>query len=126
MIQENLTILIILYQEKIDVIKKCLDQLKQFKIIIDDGSHILSHIIKNLLFFFKYLEKGGYFVVEDFNAPRNYDYLNDSNNQELFFDEILLVAASSPVTGRHQPLLAERLLTIINHFWCSCFAAKTC
>ena len=62
---------------------------KQFKIIIDDGSHILSHIIKNLLFFFKYLEKGGYFVVEDFNAPRNYDYLNDSNNQELFFDEIL-------------------------------------
>ena len=62
---------------------------KQFKIIIDDGSHILSHIIKNLLFFFKYLQKGGYFVVEDFNAPRNYDYLNDSNNQELFFDEIL-------------------------------------
>ena len=41
------------------------------------------------MFFFKYLEKGGFFVVEDFNAPRNYNYLNDSNNQELFFDEIL-------------------------------------
>ena len=63
---------------------------KLFKIIIDDGSHILSHIIKNLLFFLKYLEKDGYFVVEDFNGPRNYDFLNDSNNQELFFDDILL------------------------------------
>ena len=39
MIQENLTILIILYQEKIDVIKKCLDQLKQFKIIIIDNAN---------------------------------------------------------------------------------------
>ena len=62
---------------------------KKFKIIIDDGSHILSHLIKNLFFFIKYLEKGGYFVVEDFNFPKIYNHLNDSKNEELFFDEIL-------------------------------------
>ena len=62
---------------------------KSFKIIIEDGSHILSHIIKNLIFFLKYLDNDGYFVVEDFNAPKNYNYLNDCANSELFFDEIL-------------------------------------
>ena len=37
MIQKNLTVLIILYQENIDVVKKCLDQLKKFKVIIIDN-----------------------------------------------------------------------------------------
>ena len=63
---------------------------KSFKIIVEDGSHILSHIIKNLLFFLKYLDNGGYFVIEDFNAPKNHNYLNDCADSELFFDEILL------------------------------------
>ncbi len=62
---------------------------KKFKIIIDDGSHILSHMIKNLFFFIKYLEKDGYFVIEDFNFPKFYNHLNDGENEELFFDEIL-------------------------------------
>ena len=62
---------------------------KKFKIIIDDGSHVLSHIIKNLFFFIRYLEKDGYFVVEDFNFPKIYNYLNDCKNDELFFDEII-------------------------------------
>ena len=39
MIQENLSILIILYQENIDVVKKCLDQLKKFKVIIIDNAN---------------------------------------------------------------------------------------
>ena len=39
MIQKNLTILIILYQENIDVVKKCLDQLKKFKVIIIDNAN---------------------------------------------------------------------------------------
>ena len=39
MIQENLTILIILYQENIDVVKKCLDHLKKFKVIIIDNAN---------------------------------------------------------------------------------------
>ena len=39
MIQKNLTVLIILYQENIDVVKKCLDQLKKFKVIIIDNAN---------------------------------------------------------------------------------------
>ena len=66
-----------------------INKTKSDRIIIEDGSHILSHIIKNLLFFLKYLQSGGFFVVEDFNAPKNHDYLNDCGNKELFFDEIL-------------------------------------
>tara|TARA_B100000401_G_scaffold259584_1_gene176559 strand:+ start:62 stop:814 length:753 start_codon:yes stop_codon:yes gene_type:complete len=62
---------------------------KKFKVIIDDGSHILTHILKNLIFFFKFVEKGGYFVVEDYNFPKIYKHLNDGGNDELFFDEVL-------------------------------------
>ena len=47
MIQKNLTILIILYQENIDVVKKCLDQLKKFKVIIIDNANDID--LKNNL-----------------------------------------------------------------------------
>ena len=47
-------------------------------------------MIKNLFFFFKYLEKGGYFIIEDFNMPKKYNFLNDGGNEELFLDEIIL------------------------------------
>ena len=47
MIQKNLTILIILYQENIDIVKKCLDQLKKFKVIIIDNANDIE--LKNKL-----------------------------------------------------------------------------
>ena len=62
---------------------------KKFKIIIDDGSHLLSDIIHNLNFFFKHLDKGGYYVIEDFNYPKYFNFLNDSNNKELLVDQII-------------------------------------
>ena len=63
---------------------------KNFKIIIDDGSHILTHIIKNLKFFFKKVESGCYFIIEDFNAPRDQIHLNDGKGGEIFIDDMLL------------------------------------
>ncbi len=39
MINEKLTILIILYEENLDIIKKCLDQIKGFRIIIIDNAN---------------------------------------------------------------------------------------
>ena len=63
---------------------------KKFKIIIDDGSHILTHIIKNLISFFKNVESGSYYIIEDFNAPEYYDYLNDAEEKELFIKNILI------------------------------------
>ena len=66
------------------------------------NGHCILHIMKKELattggtcivpvfFFFKYLEKGGYFIIEDFNMPKKYNFLNDGKNEELFLDEIIL------------------------------------
>lgn len=61
----------------------------KFKIIIDDGSHLLSDIIHNLKFFFKFLDKDGYYVIEDYNHPKYFSYLNDMGDKELLFEEII-------------------------------------
>ena len=62
---------------------------KKFKIIIDDGSHLLNDIIHNLKFFYKFLDKGGFYVIEDFNHPKYFHFLNNSNNKELHIDKLI-------------------------------------
>ena len=68
-------------------LRKFIDN-KKFKIIIDDGSHILTHIIKNLKFFIKKVESDCYYIIEDFNAPKDQIHLNDSNGKEIFIEEM--------------------------------------
>ena len=63
--------------------------IEKFKIVIDDASHILTDMIKSLKFFFEYVEKGGYFILEDFNAPIYFESLDDSNGKEILINEIL-------------------------------------
>ena len=48
-----------------------------FDIIIDDGSHKLSDILKAFRFFFKNLRKSGFYIIEDYKFPNYYDHLND-------------------------------------------------
>lgn len=62
---------------------------KKFKIIIDDASHILTDMIRSLKFFFNYLENGGIFIIEDFNAPLYFNSLNDSNCKEIMMEDLL-------------------------------------
>ena len=62
---------------------------KKFEVIIDDGSHLLNDMIFSLKFFFKYLDKKGIYVIEDFNAPVYFKELNDGKNNELLIQEIL-------------------------------------
>ena len=62
---------------------------KKFKIIIDDGSHLLKDIIHNLKFFYQFLDYGGYYIIEDYNHPKYYKFLNNSNNQEILVDKII-------------------------------------
>ena len=31
------------------------------------------------------------YIIEDFNLPKYYKYLNDSNNKEIYIDEILKI-----------------------------------
>ena len=46
-------------------------------------------MIFSLKFFFKYLDKKGIYVIEDFNAPVYFKELNDGKNNELLIQEIL-------------------------------------
>ena len=63
---------------------------KFFDLIIDDGSHLLSDIKKNFLFFFEYLNPGGYYVIEDYNHPKYYEYANDIQNNEQLISDFLI------------------------------------
>ena len=60
---------------------------EKFDLIIDDGSHNLSDILVALKFFFRILQKGGLYVIEDFKHPNYYDYNN--NLDHIFVDEFL-------------------------------------
>lgn len=46
-------------------LQSIVDQVGEFDIIIDDGSHINKHIISTFEFMFQYLKSGGLYVVED-------------------------------------------------------------
>jgi hypothetical protein len=48
----------------------------------------LSDIVRNFKYFTKFLEKGGYCVVEDYNHTKYFKYLNNANN-ELLFDMVI-------------------------------------
>ena len=56
--------------------------------MIDDGSHIYSDILKNLIFFFKKVKSGGYYVIEDFNHYKFYNELNDKDNNSLEIQDV--------------------------------------
>ena len=62
---------------------------KNFDIIIDDGSHIYSEMLKNFEIFFKKVKPGGIYIIEDFNAYKSYSYLNDTNQTSLDIEDIL-------------------------------------
>jgi hypothetical protein len=75
-------------KENLDLFEKKFRN-KKFTIIIDDGSHFLKDMITSLKFFLKYLNSSGIFIFEDFNAPKYFKELENSNGKELLFDEIL-------------------------------------
>jgi len=58
-----------------------------FDLIIDDGSHNLSDILISLKFFFKFIKKGGLYIIEDFKHPNYYDY--NRNIEHILVDQVL-------------------------------------
>ena len=58
-----------------------------FDVIIDDGSHYLSDILFSLNTLFRYVKKGGIYVIEDFNHPNYYDY--NKNIDHILVNQIL-------------------------------------
>ena len=56
------------------------ENIKSFDIIIDDGSHILSDQLKTIDYFFKYLNKNGYYVIEDYRFSEYIPHLKDTDD----------------------------------------------
>lgn len=67
------------FQNKIDFEKKIIS----WDIIIDDGSHILSHQHKSINYFFRYLKLGGLYVIEDYKFPEYFMHLKDIDDFTL-------------------------------------------
>jgi len=56
---------------------------KKFDIIIDDGSHILSDQLFSINYFYKFLNKGGYYIIEDFKFPNYFKRCNDVDENTI-------------------------------------------
>jgi hypothetical protein len=63
-------------------------KITSFDVIIDDGSHILSDILKNFFFFYKLLKSKGIYIIEDYKHPNYFPYLNDKKHHFLI-DKVL-------------------------------------
>ena len=60
---------------------------KYFDIIIDDGSHNLSDILIALKILFKFLDRGGIYIIEDYKYPNYYRYNKDVD--DILIDKML-------------------------------------
>ncbi len=60
-----------------------LEKIKFFDIIIDDGSHILSHQLVALNYFFKYTKKKGFYIIEDYKFPEYFSHLKDVSEPSI-------------------------------------------
>ena len=70
------------------MVKKFLDSINFnnnsfFDIIIDDGSHLLSHQLKSLDIFYKLVSPGGYYIIEDYKFCEFFDHLKDTEDPPL-------------------------------------------
>ena len=54
-----------------------------FDIIIDDGSHLLSHQLKSLDIFYNLVAPGGYYVIEEYRFCEFLDHLKDTSDPPL-------------------------------------------
>jgi demethylmacrocin O-methyltransferase len=61
-------------------LKNVINQIGSPDIIIDDGSHINSHVIETFMFLFPLLKEGGIYVIEDTETSYWPDYGGDSEN----------------------------------------------
>jgi len=59
----------------------------KFDLIVDDGSHNLSDILIGLSQLFKYLEKNGIYVIEDFKYPNYFKY--NKNVDDILVNDLI-------------------------------------
>jgi len=63
-------------------LKEMLNEISPLDLIIDDGSHINSHVIESFKILFPFLKEGGIYVIEDTQTSYWPDYGGDSDDLE--------------------------------------------
>ena len=63
------------------------ETIKYFDVIIDDGSHKLSDQLIALNFFYKFVSKSGFYIIEDYKFPNYFKHLDDVNDIKI--DELV-------------------------------------
>ncbi len=103
MIYEKLTILIILYEENLEIIKRCLDQIKGFKIIIIDNAN--DEILKNKI-------DSDYEIYKYFLNKKNVGFSKAANQGIKVCDTeyLLILGADCLITNKdiNQLMLAKQ------------------
>ena len=59
------------------------NSIKNFDIIIDDGSHKQSDQLFALDFFYKHVVAGGFYIIEDYKFPNYFTHLNDVDDLKI-------------------------------------------
>ena len=59
------------------------DKIKFFDIIIDDGSHMLSDQLFSLDFFYEYVKKKGFYIIEDYCFSEYFERNNDVKDYKI-------------------------------------------
>jgi hypothetical protein len=91
-----------------------------FDIIIDDGSHVSSHVILTFQTLWKYLNNNGLYIIEDTQTSYwtklgGYDNAND-NRATTFFSKLTDGLNYKEFLGDHKPSMIEEELEYI-HFY---------
>lgn len=63
------------------------ESIQYFDVIIDDGSHKLRDQLFALNFFYKFVAKGGFYIIEDYKFPNYFKHLDDVNDIKI--DELV-------------------------------------
>jgi hypothetical protein len=88
--------------------EKFLSQFDNFDVIIDDGSHINSDVIKSFEILFPKLNKGGYYCVEDTQVSGSREFTKENYLETLsYFKQINL--SSSKVNLYTGLVLIEKM-----------------
>ena len=90
---------------------------KKFRIIIDDSTHLFKHQINVIKNTFKFLESGGFLIIEDLAYFDNLEieYINKLNRYMKFFNKVYFIEANhiNKFTMHKESVTNDRLLILI-------------
>lgn len=99
----NNTRIILGDQSKIEDLKKCVDTIKEYDIIIDDGGHFIREQQISFCFLFDYVKRGGIYIIEDLHTSFNKYY----NPEETINTIDILTQLEKGVYISHSPYINQ-------------------